>query len=237
MSKKDNENLHLEHRKRVRNRFLNHGFETFDDHVILESVLFYSLKRGDTNPVAHRLMNRFGSLVAVLEAPYEELISVKGVGKITATYIMMLRSLIEIFNLKSINYDDVVLSVESLGDLASEMLISQTNETVLLMFIKKKKIVETKIVSKGGKRNVLFDVTDMIRKALEASCDMIAIAHNHLDGSLSPSVDDYRTFYILNNIVENMKMRMFEYYIVSGDKYYPLIANGDMKEQENLKEY
>lgn len=230
---KDSKNLHKEHRERVRKRFLKHGFGTFDDHVILEALLYYTIPRKDTNPLAHILINRFGSLNGVFNASYDELISVEGVGDSTATFILMLRSLITIFNGNAIDQAKLLLSVDALGEMAASALIGEPKESVMLMYIKNKRVINTKILSKGGTRDVMFDRSEMIRKALETSCDMIAVAHNHPDGSVTPSVDDYRTYYNLNTLVENMKLRLFEFFIVSGDEYYPLIASGDVAKQEN----
>ena len=72
--------VHNGHRQRMRKRFLDHGIDNFDDHNVLEMLLFYSNARSDTNPLAHELIDHFGSLSAVFDAPMEELMAVKGVG-------------------------------------------------------------------------------------------------------------------------------------------------------------
>lgn len=84
---KYNENLHSDHRKRLRERFEREGALSLEPHVILELFLFDVLPRVDTNPIAHRLLSRFGSLDGVFSAPYEELLKVRGVGPATASYI------------------------------------------------------------------------------------------------------------------------------------------------------
>ena len=83
-------NKHAGHRDRLRKKFIDVGLENFYEHQILELILFYSIPQGDTNPLAHRLINRFGSLMCVLSASYEELLSIKGVGDATATWLKTL---------------------------------------------------------------------------------------------------------------------------------------------------
>ena len=73
--------MHEGHRERVREKYKLNGLQGFADHEVLELLLFYANKRGDTNETAHRLIASFGSLSAVMEAPYEELIKIKGVGE------------------------------------------------------------------------------------------------------------------------------------------------------------
>jgi len=80
-------NLHENHRQRLRRRYETAGLETFEDHVILELLLFEALPRVDTNPIAHRLLDRFGSLDGVFSASEEELCQVKGVGPAAASVI------------------------------------------------------------------------------------------------------------------------------------------------------
>ena len=84
------DNIHAGHREKLRERFIHDkGFENFEDHQILELLLFYANTRSDTNPLAHELLDHFGSLKGVLEARPEQLMQVKGIGPQQATLIGM----------------------------------------------------------------------------------------------------------------------------------------------------
>ena len=74
--------MHQGHRERVRERFLKEGLDSFQPHEVLEFLLFLLHSRRDTNEIAHRLINEFGCLSNVLEAPVEKLAEVKGISKI-----------------------------------------------------------------------------------------------------------------------------------------------------------
>ena len=80
-------NIHGGHRKRLRDRAMAEGLDSFDPHQVLELLLFYALPRQDTSEIAHRLINKFGSIGAVLNAPTSELIEVQGVGKKVAEWL------------------------------------------------------------------------------------------------------------------------------------------------------
>ncbi len=67
------DNPHMGHRQRMLDKFRRFGLEIFSDHEVLEMLLYFAVRQGDTNPTAHRLMQRFGSLHAVLEATEDEL--------------------------------------------------------------------------------------------------------------------------------------------------------------------
>jgi DNA repair protein RadC len=85
-----NNNLHIGHRERLRKRFLEEGLDIFEDHQILELLLFHVIPRGDTNPIAHRLIKRFGSLSAVLEADPKDVAAVEGIGDKAAAFLTMI---------------------------------------------------------------------------------------------------------------------------------------------------
>ena len=73
--------IHDGHRARLKNRFSEQGLDSFDEHNILELLLFFALPRRDTNPIAHELIRHFGNLEAVFDAPADELKKVPGLGE------------------------------------------------------------------------------------------------------------------------------------------------------------
>ena len=79
--------MHDGHRRRLRERFRLEGIENFQPHEVLELLLFYARARGDVNPLAHRLLDVFGSLKGVLEAPVDQLCAVEGVGEIGRAHV------------------------------------------------------------------------------------------------------------------------------------------------------
>ena len=92
-------NVHEGHREKLRNRFIqDKGFENFEDHQILELLLFYANSRKDTNPLAHELLDQFGSLKGVLEARPEQLMTVSGIGDQAATLISMVVPLTRVWH-------------------------------------------------------------------------------------------------------------------------------------------
>lgn len=91
--KKLPENLHKNHRSRMWSRFLETGSAGFSDHQLLELLLFFSIPRRDTNPLAHALLYQFGSLPEVLHARKDDLMELQGVGAATADLIALLPEL------------------------------------------------------------------------------------------------------------------------------------------------
>ena len=109
-------NLHEGHRKRLKQRFINDGLSTFEDHNILELLLFYSVPRSDTNEIGHRLLKQFGSLSNVFDAPVEELCKVDGIGEHSAVLIKLIPEICNIYHCQHqihiSNYIEIVQNCE-----------------------------------------------------------------------------------------------------------------------------
>lgn len=90
---KQESQLHKGHRQRLRQRILDQGLDSLEPHEILEYLLGYAIPRQDTNPIAHALIDRFGSLDAVLSAGMPELCEVRGIGPSTARWLAALGEL------------------------------------------------------------------------------------------------------------------------------------------------
>ena len=81
--------IHEGHRERMRKQLKTSGMDSLSDVQVLEVLLYYAAPRGDTNPAAHALLSRFGTLDGVFSAPESELKKVSGVGDAAAQLIRL----------------------------------------------------------------------------------------------------------------------------------------------------
>ena len=88
-----NPELHRGHRERVKTRFLREGLENFEDYEVFELLLFFGIPQKDVNELAHELVNKFGSYTGVLDATYEQLLQVKGIGSHMAPLISLCKQM------------------------------------------------------------------------------------------------------------------------------------------------
>ena len=77
--------MHEGHRKRMYEKLKND--DGLYEHELLEILLFNAFQRKNTNPIAHALLDSFGSISGVLNASVEELCAVEGVGESVALYL------------------------------------------------------------------------------------------------------------------------------------------------------
>ena len=105
--------IHDGHREKMRRRFLSGGLEQFADHEALELLLYYAIPRRDTNPIAHALIDRYGSLSAVLAAPVEDLQKVEGIGESAAILLKLVPRLCAKARLADADRQELILNTAS----------------------------------------------------------------------------------------------------------------------------
>lgn len=95
MADKHTKDMSKNHRSRLRKRYELGGADSFDDYLMMELLLFDFIPRVDTYPMAHRLIDTFGSIEKVFCASQKELVKIEGIGPKTAEKIELYGNLIE----------------------------------------------------------------------------------------------------------------------------------------------
>ena len=122
--------VHEGHRDRLRERFEKEGLLHFQDHEVLELMLFYAIPRKDTNPIAHRLLDAFGSLTGVLEAQISDLEKVEGIGHNTAVYIKLNVEIMKKYRTDKLKRSVRIVTMKDAGEYACELLFAAKEEQV-----------------------------------------------------------------------------------------------------------
>ena len=143
--------LHDGHRQRLKGRFLKEGIDNFEDHNILELLLFFGIPRKDTNALAHSLMQEFGSLSGVFEAPFEELCKIKGITQNAAFLISMVPQLSRKYLDDKYKTGQVLNSTEKVGKFLLHKYVGRKDEMVSMICMDNKcRVLNWSIVSEGS---------------------------------------------------------------------------------------
>ena len=216
-------NLHENHRQRVKSKYKLHGLDIFDEHEVLEMALFYVVPRRDTNELAHRLLNRFGSIHQIMDAPMTALCEVEGIGEETACYIKFLVDLVRIYMADKKSVKNTFRSREELNDRLSLKFIGRSNEIVAIILVDaKKRIIYEGMVNEGSHNNVDIYLRRIIELIVLYNASGIVFAHNHPSGLALPSKDDIMTTKKLKRIFDNMNISFIDHIIVADDDYVSL---------------
>lgn len=187
-------NIHAGHRERLRSSFIENGADSFRTHQLLELLLFYAIPYKDTNPIAHELISRFGSLRGVLEAQIEELEAVPGVGRSAAIMIHSIFDYVGSY-LDSDRDDELCFNyVRKIGRYFLKFYEGSSDEFVMLMLLdNRNSLISCSKVFDGDVSSAALHPSILIERAILAHASSAVIAHNHPHGMAIPSSNDLDT--------------------------------------------
>lgn len=214
-------NIHEGHRQRVKDRFLRFGVDSFTDVQLLEALLFYAVPKKDTNETAHLLLDTFGGTFAkVLEADYNELIKVKGVGENAASLLKFFqmaskRYLISSFAAEDDEVKKRVTGQSFLCDYCNNLFLGCKNEVLYAIALDNELVVRChEVISEGDPGRVNLPARRIVEFALKNNCDRIALAHNHPNGSSQASRNDISATADLAEVLEGLGIELIDHIIV-----------------------
>lgn len=183
--------VHDGHRKRLRNRFLNEGLDNFEEINALELLLFYCIPRIDTNEIAHRLLDEFGSFPKVLEASVNDLKKVEGIGDNAATFLSLLNACNRFYRMRKVSNIKNIKTRDQYVSFLEPMFTGIRNERIYILCLDGRgKILCRKLIAEGSITAVVLHVRKIVEVALSVGAVSVVLAHNHPAGYALPSADD-----------------------------------------------
>ncbi len=245
--KSGKKNMHEGHRMRLLRSYSQIEFDVLSPHQVLEYILFYIIPRGDVNPLAHRLLDYYGTVQNVLDANPNELMKVHGIQERSA---LMLTGLTKIFNYytgsklaKKIRFTEPA----EIYDYCEDLLRFYTQEVVFAIAMDASfHVISKRKVGKGMGNMVAIDPHDLVDFVNETKAVNIVITHNHPGGKCTPTDNDIAGTEIVEKIVDFMKAQFVDHVIIGDDGIYSIAlkqqvrkfttSEGVKKLAENLKE-
>ena len=219
--------IHDGHREKMRQRFLKSGLDAFADHEARELLLYYAIPRRDTNPIAHALMERYGSLSAVLTAPVEDLKKVEGVGESAAVLLKLAPQLYRKARLSDAEQETVLSSVERVGAYLLERFAGEKNEVVYQLCLDRKgKLLACKKLGEGGVASADLDIRRLVENALLTGASSVVLAHNHPSGVALPSRDDYAATDRAKTALSVVGVALADHIIVADGEFVSMSDSG-----------
>lgn len=226
---RDNNNLHSAHRRRVKERFLKHGLDNFDDHLVLELLLYYAIPRMDVNELAHILINRFGGLHKVLDASLEDLLKVPGVGENTAVLLKLIPQISRRYLISQENERNKVSldSSKAAGKYIVPLFYSERDEVVFLLCLdNRNRIISCKPLCRGDVNYAAISIRKIVEYALRDNAAGVIIAHNHINNFAEPSKEDIEVSKDILNALKSVEIRLVDHIIVAGNDYISMLEGG-----------
>ncbi len=216
-------NMHDGHRKRLFNLAYTAGLDALNEIQALEMVLCYILPRGDVNPLAHRLLERFGDFVSVLDASVEELQTVKGLGEESAKKLKMITEVFLYYSTHKINPTNKIDRIGDFYDYIDGMLRFRNVEYLYIFAVGRNgSIVNKRELASGKDDLVNVDMNKISLFISSSKSKKFIIVHNHPQGRCNPSTKDIEAFKSIKEFCTYMGGTLVDSYIVGDDGIYSM---------------
>ena len=217
--------VHDGHRNRMRQRFMENDLNGFADHEALELLLFYAIPRGDVNPLAHALMERFGSLSGVLSAPVELLTQVEGVGERTAMLLRLVPQVAQKARLADLERERALQAeIAQLRELLEAHNAADQADTACLDG--KGKLLACRRLGEGSASAVNLDVRKIVQNAITFCASSVILAHNHPSGVALPSEADHAATLRVKMALEAVDVRLEDHIVVADHDFISFSESG-----------
>lgn len=219
--------IHDGHRQRLKDRYRLEGLDNFDELQVLELLLFYCIPRQDTNPVAHRLLEHFGSLSQVFEAPIGELEKIPGMGQSAATFLHLVRDTGRYYQVNRTLQEKILTTTEQCGAYLEPFFIGRRNETVFLLCLDAKcKVLCCKEIGEGSVNSAGVPVRRIVELALGINASACILAHNHPSGLAVPSSEDIQTTLRVAAALDTVDITLADHIIVADGDFVSMVQSG-----------
>ena len=221
------ESIHKGHRERLKQRFLENGLDNFTDIQVLELLLFFAIPVQDTNPIAHRLLEHFGSLSQVLGADVEELKKVPGIKDHAATLLALVTDLCRYYQVNCAQQTEILPTLDACGRYLVPRFFGRTRETVFLLCLDAKcKVLCCKEIGEGSVNTASISVRKVVETALGANATTVVLAHNHPSGIAVPSNEDIQTTQRIAAALSAVEIHLADHIVVAEGDYVSMVQSG-----------
>ncbi len=219
--------IHDGHRQRVKDRYVEEGLDNFTDIQVLELLLFYAIPRRDTNLIAHRLLDTFGSFAQVMESDVEELEAVEGIGHSAALLLKLTLDVGRYYQVERAIREKILPSIPDIGRYLRSFFYGRQNETVYLLCMDAKcKVLCCKKVAEGGINSANVPISKIVKTALGSNATVAVLAHNHPSGIAIPSGDDILTTRKVAAALSTVDIQLLDHIVVGDGDFVSMAQSG-----------
>ena len=216
-------------RDRLRARARREGLDSLEYHEVLELILYPLIPRKDTNPIAHDLINYFGSLDKVFQADPKDTFKIKNMTKIASEWLAYFYKVNLIAKRSGLDKEIDLSNYHQSRQYISTYFMDKKKEELYVFSLNHKfKLIAPNLVCTGGLNDVHYSKKKIIEIALKDSARYMIVAHNHISGSLVPSDDDILSTYELLNALKCVECELIDHLVLNQKDIYSFNERGLM---------
>ena len=215
------------HRQRLRERFLKNGLESFPDYEAVELLLTLAIPRKDVKVAAKLAIERFGSLLGVLDAPLEELRKIPGLGEVAPVALRIIRETANRYLQQKTQKSFSLANPDVLFDYCRSALGTLANEVFKVFYLDSSyRVLGDETLEEGTIDRAAVYPRRVMDAALRNRAAALLFAHNHPNGNVKPSEQDKALTRALMLAAETLQIKVLDHIIVSKDDVFSFRKEG-----------
>ncbi len=226
-----NDNVHNGHRERMRNRYITDGPDSFADHELLEMILYGLIPREDTNPLAHRLLEKYGTIANLLESDAAEIAKVPGMGSAGAVFLSQIHEMVRRYERGKISKKPQLTTVGLCADYCRKLLHRCPTEKFYMICLDScRRVIYVAKLANGTVENTNVPLRLVAETALRYKSTGVVFCHNHPNGHVLPSGPDVSTTASFKKTLDAIGVTVVDHIIIGDNgKYFSFFGNGLIK--------
>lgn len=215
------------HRARLRQRLVGQGEEALLDHELIEYLLALAIPRRDTKPLAKALLAEFGGIGALLAAPPEALLRVKGMGDTSVAAIKIAHAAALRMLRAEVSQRPVLANWQALLDyLRADMAHHPIERVRVLHLNTRNMLIRDEVMSEGSIDEAAVHVREVVKRAIDLGSAAIILVHNHPGGDPAPSRADIDLTRRIAEAAKRLGITVHDHIIIGTEGHVSLRAQG-----------
>lgn len=224
----EKKNVHEGHRQRMKKYFVQNGFKGLEEHQILEMILFYAVPRRDTNLMAHRLLDRYGSIAKVCDAPIDTLKNDFGLSESTAVLLKMIPEMARVYS--ESKHTAEIIDIDNAADiLRSKFIGANVEKVALALGTANGRLIMCDIVCEGSINATEMPIRKIVDLALRHNAKYAYVAHNHPSELCLPSRPDLETTRMLSETLYSIGVVLADHIIFTDTDSFSIHSHTKFK--------
>lgn len=209
--------VHAGHRERLKQKYLEGGLNVLAEHEVVELLLFYAVRQGNVNPLAHRLIKEFGTLHLLLEADAETIARSCDISINTAILLSLMLPMARRYHRSKWSETNMLSDTKLACEYARGLFTGETDEVFYMICLDaKNQVIFPVEVARGTIDKAPIYPRTITDKALKHNAASVILAHNHPSGQLIPSQSDLRATTFITDVLEKIEVKVVDHIIVGG---------------------
>lgn len=228
---------HHGHRQRLKDKVRKFGLKALSEHEMVELLLTYTIPRRDTNALAHDMIDSYDNISNLIDANYNDLLKIKGVGEETALFFKVVSNLFDIYKSKS-HKEEIKMNSVAAGVryFRTHYSVRKAEKLVVLCISKMGRVVSVFELDGNNDSSVVFDIKTLTDNINRENTSAIMLFHTHPNGLVTPSVEDVQITQTIFNIAACLGIWCLDHLIFNEEKHFSFRDNNLMVEiQKNCK--